>query len=113
MDGVKGINSSGLERLENNVRNIEISEKNEISRRKDETIDPKSIAEEFKENLEKLKKIFKGEAEFKIDKDTGMIVIKIKDKESGEIIRQIPPEVALRLAKNIEELIGVIFDERA
>lgn len=66
----------------------------------------------FKENLERLKKIFRGEAEFKIDKDTNMVVIKIKDPETGEIIRQIPPELAVKLAKNIQELLGVLIDER-
>ncbi|MEJ5256681.1 MAG: flagellar protein FlaG [Fervidobacterium sp.] len=66
----------------------------------------------FKENLEKLKKIFRGEAEFKIDRDTNMVVIKIKDPETGEIIRQIPPELAVKLAKNIQELLGVLMDER-
>ncbi|PHJ14360.1 flagellar protein FlaG [Fervidobacterium sp. SC_NGM5_G05] len=67
----------------------------------------------FKENFEKLKKIFRGEAEFKIDKDTNMVVIKIKDPDTGEIIRQIPPELAVKLAKNIQELLGVLMDERA
>lgn len=66
----------------------------------------------FKENFEKLKKIFRGEAEFKIDKDTNMVVIKIKDPDTGEIIRQIPPELAVKLAKNIQELLGVLMDER-
>lgn len=68
--------------------------------------------EVFKDSLERLKKIFRGEAEFKIDKDTNMVIIKIKDPESGEIIRQIPPELALKLAKNIQELLGVLMDER-
>ncbi|ABS60266.1 flagellar protein FlaG [Fervidobacterium nodosum] len=66
----------------------------------------------FKENFEKLKKIFRGEAEFKIDKDTNMVVIKIKDPDTGEIIRQIPPELAVKLAKNIQEILGVLMDER-
>ncbi|WP_448378686.1 flagellar protein FlaG [Fervidobacterium sp.] len=79
---------------------------NILSKRKDEDL------EIFKENFEKLKKIFRGEAEFRIDKDTNMVVIKIKDPETGEVIRQIPPELALKLAKNIQELLGVLMDER-
>ncbi|MGB9613996.1 MAG: flagellar protein FlaG [Fervidobacterium sp.] len=66
----------------------------------------------FKENFEKLKKLFRGEAEFKIDKDANMIIIKIKDPDTGEVIRQIPPELAVKLAKNIQELLGVLMDER-
>lgn len=41
-----------------------------------------------------------------------MVVIKIKDPETGEVIRQIPPELAIKLAKNIQELLGVLMDER-
>ncbi len=68
--------------------------------------------ETFKENLERLKKIFRGQAEFKIDKETNMVIVRIKDPDSGDIIRQIPPEVAVKLSKNIAELLGVLMDER-
>ncbi|MEN6516042.1 MAG: flagellar protein FlaG [Fervidobacterium sp.] len=66
----------------------------------------------LKENLDKLKKIFKGQAEFKIDKDVNKVVIKIKDPDTGEIIRQIPPEMVVKISKNIQELLGVLMDER-
>ena len=71
------------------------------------------ILKDFKKKLEKLKLIFRGEAEFSIDKDTNMVIVKIKDKETGEIIRQIPPEVVLKIAKSIEEFLGMLLDERA
>ena len=127
MDGVKGIgiksgvvepellNKSQLAQneqggpVENVVREqtpVNGELKNILDKQKDEDL------EIFKENFEKLKKIFRGEAEFRIDKDTKMIVIKIKDPETGEVIRQIPPELALKLAKNIQELLGVLMDER-
>jgi flagellar protein FlaG len=127
MDGVKGIgiksgvvesellNKSHLAqneqggRVENVVREqtpVNGELKNILGKQKDEDL------EIFKENFEKLKKIFRGEAEFRIDKDTKMIVIRIKDPETGEVIRQIPPELALKLAKNIQELLGVLMDER-
>jgi len=59
-----------------------------------------------------LKKIFRGQAEFKIDKDVNKVVIKIKDPDTGEIIRQIPPEMVVKISKNIQELLGVLMDER-
>ncbi len=70
------------------------------------------ILKDFKKKLEKLKLIFRGEAEFSIDRETNMIIVKIKDKETGEIIRQIPPEVVLKIAKSIEEFLGLLLDER-
>lgn len=39
--------------------------------------------------------------EFSIDKEIGQIVINVKDRETDEIIRQIPSEEVLELAKNL------------
>ena len=39
--------------------------------------------------------------EFSIDQDVGKIVINVRDKQTDEIIRQIPNEEVLELAKNL------------
>ncbi len=39
--------------------------------------------------------------EFSVDKDAGQIVINVKDKETDEVIRQIPSKEVLELAKNL------------
>lgn len=41
------------------------------------------------------------------------ISITVMNKETGEIIRQIPPEELQRLHMKMEELIGMILNERA
>ena len=71
------------------------------------------IVKVLNEKLQKLKEIFRGEAQFVVDRDTDMIIIRIKDKDTGELIRQIPPEVAVKLARNIAEFMGILFDELA
>jgi len=38
-------------------------------------------------------------------------LVTIKDKESGEIVREVPPEALLKFARNLEELKGILFDE--
>ncbi|MEJ5230272.1 MAG: flagellar protein FlaG, partial [Pseudothermotoga sp.] len=68
--------------------------------------------DDLKKSLEKVKTFLKAEAQFTIDRELNMIIIKIKNVDTGEIIRQIPPEVAVKIAKNLQELIGVLFDER-
>lgn len=67
----------------------------------------------LEEKLKKLSELFRGEAQFSFDKEIDRVIIKIKDKETGEIIRQIPPEVAVKIAKKVDELIGILFDELA
>ena len=44
--------------------------------------------------------------EFKIDKDTNKMVLKIIDSQSKEVIRQIPPEIALKISRLVAEILG-------
>ncbi len=48
---------------------------------------------------------------YSIDEGTKEIVVKVVEKSSNRVIRQIPPEEALRLRGHIKELLGMIFDE--
>ena len=82
----------------------------EMKRQQEE--DVQKAIEEFSKKLEKLRKIFRGEAEFRYDGELNMVIVKIKDTETGEIIRQIPPEVMVKIAKSINELLGILVDER-
>jgi flagellar protein FlaG len=40
---------------------------------------------------------------FSVDKDSGLTVIRVRDKESGELIRQIPEDIFLSLAQNLKD----------
>ncbi|BBL74957.1 flagellar protein FlaG [Methylomagnum ishizawai] len=51
--------------------------------------------------------------EFNIDQDSGRMVIQIKDSETKQVIRQIPPEYVLKLAKQLGEVRGLLFEEKA
>jgi flagellar protein FlaG len=48
-----------------------------------------------------------------IDDGTGSLVIKLIERQSRKVIRQIPPDEILRLRRHLQELLGVIFDETA
>ena len=51
--------------------------------------------------------------QFEIDPDLHKVVIKIINGESGEIIRQIPAQELLNLAKHLDEPKGLLVRERA
>ena len=53
------------------------------------------------------------ELQFSIDEDSGDTVIKVIDRETDEVVRQIPPEEVLRLRKRLLEAAGVIFQDSA
>ena len=46
------------------------------------------------------------------DEELNRFIVKIADKKSGEIMREIPPEALLKFARHLEELKGILFDER-
>jgi flagellar protein FlaG len=45
-----------------------------------------------------------------VDKASKRFVVTVTDKSSGEVIRHIPGESALRVAHSLEALKGVLFD---
>ncbi|MFD0961898.1 flagellar protein FlaG [Paenibacillus chungangensis] len=48
-----------------------------------------------------------------VHEGTNQIVYKVVNKESGEVIKQIPEEKLLDIATKIMELTGIIVDEKA
>lgn len=40
---------------------------------------------------------------FSVDEDSGTTIIRVRDKESGELIRQIPEDIFLNLAQNLKD----------
>jgi len=51
--------------------------------------------------------------DFSIDDSTGRVVVKVVATESGEVIRQIPSETALKLAQNLSDASSLLFDTKA
>lgn len=45
------------------------------------------------------------------DEQLNRYLVTIKDKESGEIVREIPDEALIKFARNLQELRGILFDE--
>ena len=50
---------------------------------------------------------------FAMDETLGRPVIVVKKEDTGEIIRQIPNEVVIKVAHNLEKLKGLLFNTRA
>ncbi|MFO2464824.1 flagellar protein FlaG [Pseudomonas sp. 15FMM2] len=51
--------------------------------------------------------------DFSIDDTTGKVVVKVIATDSGEVIRQIPSETALKLAQNLSDASSLLFDTQA
>jgi flagellar protein FlaG len=48
---------------------------------------------------------------FSIDKASKRFVVQVTDTETGEVIRKLPGDAVLAMAKQIESLKGVLFDD--
>jgi flagellar protein FlaG len=50
--------------------------------------------------------------QFRLDDATGQMVVTLRDSETGEVIRQVPGEDALRIAQRIEDGLSTLLDEK-
>lgn len=51
--------------------------------------------------------------EFQLDDSSGRVVVKVTDSESGDVVRQIPSEDALKLAESLDEVRSLLFKAEA
>lgn len=66
--------------------------------------------------LSKLKTKFQEDhrnLDFSIDDSTGEVVVKVLDGESGKLIRQMPSEEVLKLAKQLDDMRSLMFKAEA
>lgn len=54
----------------------------------------------------------KTKCEFSYHETTQRISIKVMDKETNEVIREIPPEKSLEMLEKMWELAGILVDEK-
>jgi flagellar protein FlaG len=51
--------------------------------------------------------------QFEIDKDTDKVIVKVIDRTSGEVIRQMPSEEVVRIAKLLGKVPGLLVSHGA
>jgi len=61
----------------------------------------------------KVVQIINNDVEFSIDESTGINVVKVLDKGSGNVIRQLPIEEVIAFAKTLDSLQGLLFKQYA
>ncbi|MNG19496.1 flagellar protein FlaG [compost metagenome] len=50
---------------------------------------------------------------FALDDSSGRVVVKVTDRASGSVVRQIPSEEALLLAERLDEASSLLFKAKA
>ncbi len=69
--------------------------------------------EQIKKAVEQMNKnMFNSEAVFGIHEGTNRVTIKIVDKDTKEVIKELPPEKTLDMIAKVWEMAGILVDER-
>jgi len=90
-------------------------EDREGSQKKNESpgdLDPNAVRE-MAEKTQAYLDDLRIKLDFEVYEETGDMVIRIFNRETEELLREIPPENLLELHHKVAELRGVLFDQKA
>jgi flagellar protein FlaG len=109
------MNSQSLEiKNQQQLKRPEVHESQNIDSKKKEKATQTSpeVIEKIIEDLKKKLSMLNTQLEIQIDKDTDIVVVKVIDRETNKVIRQIPPEYVLKIAKYLDEIAGLLYNEK-
>ncbi len=79
-----------------------------------ETQAPKQAPEQIKEVITRLENTLQDvepKIELSVDEELNQVIVRILDKESGELIKQLPPEEVLELDRFFADQSGLLVNE--
>lgn len=88
------------------------SRSDEASARPQPVLDPQQVSDATR-RVEQLFQTVRRNLEFREDTSSGRMIVSVVDAESGELIRQLPPEHMVRMAAHLEQMTGLLLGERA
>ena len=96
------------------VENAKGKDQNDTSSNPNGELQQQITNEQIKKAVEKLNKsmISHSEAVFGIHEATNRITIKIVDKDTKEVIKELPPEKTLDMIAKVWEMAGILVDEK-
>lgn len=75
-------------------------------------IQPEQVKEAVQQ-IEQFTQTVAQNLKFSIDEDTGKTVVRIMDSQTNELIRQIPSEEAINIARTLGKIEGLLFNDQA
>lgn len=70
--------------------------------------EPEAVAQAAQQVRDFLQ-ITRRDLEFSVDKESGRTIIRVLNAATGELVRQIPPDEVLAIAKRLDQPEGVLF----
>ena len=106
-----GATDTSLEQQQFNVRTDKATAENKLTQKNDQQERLKNLAEAIEKLNNQAAKTARS-LDFTIDEKLNRQIITVSNKETGEVVRQIPTEVVLRVAHSIEDIKGLLLDEQ-
>lgn len=127
------VNNKTISNMSNNIEAISVASKNinkiYNAQQKilsvnslDKNLEDSKVNKEnnYNESLDKLVsqvnekfKVTKKELSYEVHEKTNRFIVKVKDSESGKIIKEIPTEESLDLFAKMLEMAGLLVDEKS
>ena len=101
----------GHEKTEHTINDREAAKQLEAARenkKQGEEI-TQEVLDEFSSDIETLHSVGLN---FSKHNSTGRTMVKVMDRDTNELIREIPAEKVLDMAAKVEEMVGLIFDQK-
>lgn len=73
----------------------------------------KERIEEITHVLNESARLYDISLRFRIEDEINRIIVTVFDKATEEVIRQVPPEEMVQIAKRMDEFVGLLFNEMA
>ncbi len=77
--------------------------------------DPEEMRRDLQEAIQNLNDQLRSRSSslsFAVDEVADRTVVTVKNLQTGEVVRQIPNEVVIRIAHNLEEMKGLLLNEQ-
>lgn len=94
------------------VLNAQKSDKNQADAAKTEEPNTKQV-ESAVEKLNKFVKTSSSNVQFSVDQETGIRIISVVDKDTKEVIRQMPSKEVVEMARALDKLQGLLIKQTA
>ncbi len=86
-----------------------------VEEKQDEGFERNFSREDLEEAVKSTNKLIFNDSrkfEFKVHERTGRMMVKLIDRDTDEIVKELPPEKILDLVASIWDLVGILVDER-
>lgn len=99
-------------RLEEVKPTVEEEGQAEVGEQREQVADQEQVSQALEKVNESLN-LLNRRMEFRVHESTNRIMVRVIDKETNKVVKEIPPEKFLDMAAKLQDLVGLLVDQKA